>query len=243
MKSSCASYDYKGKLTPSAVMKLKACPMKPAYYAIFTNSDDSNGNDNNPEPINYKPKTHNTVKMEESNEQRVLARTLIKPAYGVTLLLPQKTIRGVRYTDNPLYTNLSVSNYNELCGYKKISTPLSKHSSKELNIEITPKASVTEASIKSSKETSFKPTEIFIRSGKCNTRNKLIHNGYVHTGTWDCLNDDKPLVRKAINVPDKKRCVSVLRRSQNCFVYLRNSRKLPPPPLGLTLGHGLFKGK
>lgn len=249
-KSSRASYDYKGRLMVSLPMRLKAYPPKCASYVVFGNNPTNNTTDY----TNHKPTVRCSTKMYESYKREPMSRAVIAPTYGVTVSLPKKVIEGMRYTDNPSCSRkkLSMADYNKLRGIRvaAVETPVSEDSTKEVNgssdVFFNPGEVLCCSLNTASKEASFCPTEATHAPSKRGVRGiasqwkSRNHNGQVRTESLNCFDSvssgDKPLIRRTIRIPKRRRCLSTFK---NCFKS-SNRRKLPPPPLGSTLGYGIF---
>jgi len=139
----------------------------------------------------------------------------IRPTYGVSYVSSKSKFGGQKYLDNPLCNNISIEQYNELCAkfaskVKKILFPAKSCKAASSNSK-TSKGFYNTAAIKNADNS----------EGVSNIRNSAV----------------KP----------PKRSQSILRIRKYVPLKVkeyspggRRYKKLPPPPLGLTLGYGIF---
>eukprot|EP00826_Nyctotherus_ovalis_P024867 TRINITY_DN19199_c0_g2_i1.p1 TRINITY_DN19199_c0_g2~~TRINITY_DN19199_c0_g2_i1.p1 ORF type:complete len:272 (+),score=53.10 TRINITY_DN19199_c0_g2_i1:782-1597(+) len=252
------TYDFKGHFLPSRnnddpfPIKIPkpsffvTCDEKPktGTSSMQQNQQSSYGQEPEDEPIeDSAPKLH------------------IKPTYGVKYRSGDKTIKGMQYNKNPIYGDRKVSlrTYYRTCGNKKVEELTSdtpeetveapSNDNSKSRIEIFTPSEAEEfacslATCKSAAEKYYKPKTIVSPNSKLffekPSDTTVIHT-YDRSSSVDYFNEQG--VRRETSITPQR-----FRSNKAIFLTLRKLRdnnlkkkcKLPPPPLGYTVGHGIL---
>eukprot|EP00826_Nyctotherus_ovalis_P020801 TRINITY_DN16594_c0_g3_i1.p1 TRINITY_DN16594_c0_g3~~TRINITY_DN16594_c0_g3_i1.p1 ORF type:complete len:259 (-),score=21.96 TRINITY_DN16594_c0_g3_i1:44-820(-) len=173
----------------------------------------------------------------------------IKPTYGVKYSCGQEVFSGLTYSKHPDYkgSHISIKEYNELCGTRKSAQPASNNSiikkHEDTNVyllksKIQDKLYTQASPYKVQGETKRNATAKYY-SHKTQTAASKKRNLKGGSCSYYELSSDEPSVRSSLRMPmrysygSNKRSRSVLGSAKKY--------KLPPPPLGCSVGHGLFR--
>eukprot|EP00826_Nyctotherus_ovalis_P062325 TRINITY_DN8999_c0_g1_i8.p1 TRINITY_DN8999_c0_g1~~TRINITY_DN8999_c0_g1_i8.p1 ORF type:complete len:330 (+),score=49.56 TRINITY_DN8999_c0_g1_i8:559-1548(+) len=242
------AYDYKGRLVASNRQR-NALPNRFVNKASFTVTNDS--------PAELSEKKPNSKGVQDVvrkvvEKEKVLAKVSIAPTYGVSFLLRNTILYGKSFTENPTYKVPQIT----LKGYKQQSEQkppqeatfetTSEHASNlarllKINTDARDFFSINP-------ETSFYPKK-FAKSmwslmhKTFNRRGNKTSTVHTYGDTIDSEWDENVIGRNAAVTPQRSWKTGFKRvklRAARNKTSSRDGHKLPPPPLGLTCGHGLF---
>ena len=165
-----------------------------------------------------------SLKSEGRDLEISVSEVNIKPTYGVTYVLDKKVLVGLNYNKNPLFDKMSLKEYNKMCGLEVLSK--------------TELASGIESSI-DHKQQAFRGKSQNASLLQTVDKRSLSNNSIKH----QLHNHNESLNKKElcnITPPKRIRINTRLRRLAAVKMRERKYGKLAPPPLGLSLGHGLF---
>jgi len=238
-KKKLITYDYKGHFLPlweteKGVNTLDNLKIK---VKITDNTKE--------QETNKAVKAEQTKKQDNNIKQHIItaenAILDIKPTYGVTYNTGNKTLEGSDYKSNPtLYnTQISFKQYYTLCENKTTIT------SKTNPVNIITEESLSNDYGEEDKIAMRSTTHKYYKrknyhKAKSHRAESMIQT-YYGTHTSD---DEIGIKRNATITPQKTQPHTRLNtfrlRRFKILVTGRNSRKLAPPPLGLTTGHGIL---
>jgi len=250
------TYDYKGKL----VIRNRQTNTLPNKFISKTSFAIGHTNIKELTVKLHKEKKEEEISRKVIDKEKVLAKVLIAPTYGVKYLSRNTILNGKSFIENPTHKieKITLTDYNRQRNikvainindkpYEDMTYKDTKNDYKEednimhllrTNVEANLSFDMKDAG------TSFYPTKIKSSWSISNLMNRtfqkpinLIHT-YDNTIDWDTNFG----VRK--NAPPHKPYKAAYNkftpRNTRKYRSSRDSRKLPPPPLGLTYGHGLF---
>lgn len=242
------AYDYKGKLVASNRQR-NPLPNRFINKASFTVTSGSHTELSEKKPSS---KGAQDVVRRMQEGEKVLAKVSIAPTYGVKFLSRNTTLYGKSFTENPAHKAPRIT----LKGYRQHSEqkPLQEAASEAASEPASNLAHLLKTSsdahdfFSSNPETSFYPRKTpksmwTLMHKTFNRRANKTSMVHTYGDTIDSEWDESVTGRNAAVAPQRSWKTGFRRvrlRAARNKISSGDGCKLPPPPLGLTCGHGLF---
>ena len=253
------TYDYKGNILPVR----KKLPLKPlrAKPMIRIQHQKIISDDIKPHFYDKNDSIDKSSKSLSKDKNDILALK-IHPTYGVKFLIGKEVVNGPEYVDNPLNTKstMTFQKYKELC-YIKDSDEFVENDSKKSFVSGSRNNLIADLQTKVSKTSidnmiSTDALKIFkkyyrhkhLKSMATNSlkRNLVVFGEQLRESLP--IDNDHTIRRSASIAPVKQKIKkeynkNITKRFKNLLTKCRTNSKLPQPPLGYTIGHGLIINK
>eukprot|EP00826_Nyctotherus_ovalis_P056880 TRINITY_DN775_c0_g1_i5.p1 TRINITY_DN775_c0_g1~~TRINITY_DN775_c0_g1_i5.p1 ORF type:complete len:290 (+),score=36.21 TRINITY_DN775_c0_g1_i5:499-1368(+) len=245
-KEKLVTYDYKGHFLPLWELEKEVKPIDSLSISIKITDSKM------PSPL--KPKSRHRPIAKKSNNPAShpvnLAVPTIKPTYGVTFNTGDTVLDGSDYENNPILKNtqISLKQYYALCGAKGAEKSAASFESVTCRATGETKQELSacaeqERTLGGDKEALRRTMHKYYgkKWKESQKRGDMVQTYY----GFSTVDSGSGTRRNATITPHKSRTDTRLktfrlRRFRTCSTAARNYRKLAPPPVGLTVGHGIL---
>eukprot|EP00826_Nyctotherus_ovalis_P052467 TRINITY_DN6648_c0_g1_i1.p1 TRINITY_DN6648_c0_g1~~TRINITY_DN6648_c0_g1_i1.p1 ORF type:complete len:269 (+),score=65.40 TRINITY_DN6648_c0_g1_i1:637-1443(+) len=246
LKSRLITYDFRGRLLPIWKNARESSALARRKVKFMINESDNAGVEEAVEQKVLPELSQHTTDYEAPE----LFKPNIKPEYGVKYNSGEEVLYGNDYDENPAYSNsqISLKYYYRLCNIRTHNQSLIE--SNTLSNELTTtnhklstllgKEILNESSMEKTSTLKYSRHKGFFK--KCRSRrNEMVR---IYEGTQQIPENENGVKRSVGITPEKLRekfrlRISSIKRFKEQSPRVKSPLKLPPPPIGLTIGHGV----